>query len=143
MFFTRESTYGRTPLLASYPMDRTRRRTMSRTLVGLVVVVAALFGSLAAGGHLDTRGAADSLESGARHAAVHEHATLRSLLPMRGVDRGVKSGLREVFALAVSALAIALAFAARRRLQGHTAPLLPSYVRFGAPRAPPSLQHSR
>jgi len=141
VFFTHGSPEHRTPLVASRQMDRTRRRTTGRSLVGLVVLAAALYGGAAAG-RLDTHAAADAPHSGSRQAAVHEHAstTLRALLPMRSVDRAAKSGLRETFALAVCALVIALAFAARRRVRRHAPQILPASVRFGAPRAPPALQ---
>jgi hypothetical protein len=123
-------------------MDRTRRRTTGRSLVGLVVVAAALYGAAAAASRVDTHAAADAPHSGSRQAAVHEHAstTLRALLPMRSVDRAAKSGLRETFALAVCALVVALAFGARRRVRRHAPQILPASVRFGAPRAPPALQ---
>jgi len=81
------------------------------------------------------------VDSDSRHATVHEHsATLRALLPVRSVDRVTKSGVRETFALAVAALAVALAFSARRRVRRHTAQLLPASVRCGAPRAPPAFR---
>ena len=141
------SSGGSTPLVTSLRMDRLRRRTTGRTgrtgrtLVGLVVVAAALYGGLAAGGRLDVDTASASLGSVARHAAVHDHSALvRGLRPARGDNRVAKSGLRETVALAVTTLAVALAFATRRRLRGCAAHLCPSYVRFGAPRAPPVLQ---
>jgi len=122
-------------------MDRSRRRATGRTLVGLVVVAAALYGVAGAGGRLDAHAAADALGSGARAAAVHERtATLRTVVPVRAVDRITKTGAREAFALALLALALALAFAVRRRLRLCAPQLLPAYVRFGAPRAPPALQ---
>jgi hypothetical protein len=114
---------------------------MGRTLVGLVVLAAALYGGAVAGGLLDAHAASRVVDSDSRHATLHEHsATLRALLPVRSVDRVTKSGVRETFALAVGALGVALAFAARRRVRRHTAPLLPASVRFGAPRAPPALR---
>ena len=141
MLFTPRSTWVTNPLVASPSMDRLRLRSTGRTLVGLVVLAAALSGGAAAGGLLDAHAASHAPDSGSRHAAVHEHsATLRALLPLRGVDRVTKSGLRETFALGVVAFAVALAFAARRRIRRHTAQLLPASVRFGAPRAPPALR---
>jgi hypothetical protein len=141
VFFTHGSPESRTPLVASRQMDRTRRRTTGRSLVGLVVLAAALYGGVAASGRLDTHPASDAQGSASRHAALHEHsATLRALLPMRVVDRVTKSGWRETFALAVGAFAVALAYAARRRVRTHRPQLLAAYVRFGAPRAPPALQ---
>jgi len=122
-------------------MDRQRLRTTSRTLVGLVVFAAALYGGAAASGLVDVHAASHAADSSSRHAAVHEQtATLRALVSIRGVDRATKSGFRETFALGVAAFAIALAFAARRRGWQHTGHLLPTYVRFGAARAPPTLQ---
>jgi hypothetical protein len=122
-------------------MDRLRRRMTARTLVGLVVLAAALSGGLLAGGHLDAHSAADAVGTATRHAAVHEHtATVRALLPMRNNDRIAKSGLRETFAITVSALTVALGYTARRRRRLRAQHVHSSYVRFGAPRAPPALQ---
>jgi len=122
-------------------MDRLRRRMTGRTFVGLVVLAAALSGGLVAGDHLHAHAAADALGSATRHAAVHEHtATFRALLPMRNNDRIAKSGFRETFAFTVSALAVALAYTGRLRRRLRALDLHSSYVRFGAPRAPPALQ---
>jgi hypothetical protein len=121
-------------------MDRLRRRMTGRTLVGLLVLAAALSGGLLAADHLDAHSPADALGSATRHAAIHEHtATVRALLPMRNNDRITKSGLRETFAITVSALAISLGYTARRRRRLRALHVHSSYVRFGAPRAPPAL----
>jgi hypothetical protein len=121
-------------------MDRLRLRVTGRVLVGLVVFAAAVYGGAAAGGLLELRTAPHS-DVSSRHAAVHEQtATLRALVPIRAVDRVTKSGFRETFGLGVAAIAVALAFSPRRRGRQHTAHLLPASVRFGAPRAPPTLR---
>jgi len=122
-------------------MDRTHRRGTGRALVGLVVLAAALYGGLAAGGVLDTYASSDAAGSGSRHAAVHEHAAaIATMVAARAADRLSKPRLRETFALAVGSIALALLFASRRRLRSPPPLLLPSFVRFGAPRAPPALQ---
>ena len=122
-------------------MDRCPRRATSRALVGLVVLVAALGGGLAAGGPVDAHTAADAHASGARHSVLHEHATaLRSAFPGRVVGRLSSPRWRETFATTVGACAVALVVASRRRLRWRALPLPASFVRFGAARAPPALQ---
>ena len=141
MFFTLRSSGDADARVASSRMDRQRSRMPGRTFVGFIVLAAAFSCSLVIGGQHDAGASSDARGSGSRHAAVHEHAAvLRAILPARNGDRVAKSSHRETFALAVASLTVALAYAASRRLRGPAATLLPSYVLFGAPRAPPSLQ---
>jgi hypothetical protein len=117
-----------------------RRRTTGRTLAACIVLAAALWGSLVVGGRLDAGASSEPLGSGSRHAFVHEHtAVLRALLPARNGEGVAKSSHRETFALAVTALAVALAYAVRRRRRSPSSTGFPSHVLSGAPRAPPSL----
>jgi len=121
-------------------MDRTRRRATGRALVGLVVLAVALSAGLAAGGRLDAHSAVEAQDTGSRHAALHEHAAvLRTPIAGLATDRLSKPRLRETFTIIVGALAVALVLAARRRWVLGLPTLRPSFVRFGAPRAPPTV----
>ena len=145
MFFTPRSTGGAIALVASARMDpvRTtaRRQTTGRMLAAFIVLAAAFWGSLVVGGRLEAGASSEPLGSGSRHAFVHEHtAVLRALLPARNAEGVAKSSHRETFALAVTALAVALAYAVRRRLRSPSSKPVLLHVLFGAPRAPPSLR---
>jgi hypothetical protein len=121
-------------------MDRTRRRATGRALVGLVVLAVALSAGLAAAGRLDAHSATGTQDTGSRTAALHEHAAvLRTPIAGLATDRLSKPRLRETFAITVGALAVALVLAARRRWVPGPPTLQPSFVRFGAPRAPPTV----
>jgi hypothetical protein len=110
-------------------------------LVGLVVLTAALWGGLAGSGALDARAAGDAPAPTPRHAVVHEHGVvLRAVFPLRDDHRGAKGSLRELFAVLACAPGAALLLAVGRRPTCRTTARHPSFVRFGAPRAPPALQ---
>ena len=121
-------------------MDRSRHWATGRMLIGLVVLAAALWAGLAGSGPLDGHAGADPPSSSARHAVLHERgAALRTVFPLRDNRRAAKASLREAFAVLVGGLGVALLLAGCRP-KYRTTTRHPSFVRFGAPRAPPRVQ---